>query len=159
MAKSLTMYLPMHCNNEYLDDVPTVVKATITAKDIAWIKKVMKALKELDAFHMDRFDGCDFGDYKNEDGDIDELGTYQEAEEFRNICTYLRVYKDGDICYRGYVKHINDAWESDQLSFKDLTEAWKVLTAKDDELPLLLNSLKSDLAKETLKERMTPCHK
>ncbi|TRZ51290.1 MAG: hypothetical protein D4S01_05095 [Dehalococcoidia bacterium] len=134
-------------NNEWSDNGLDFCTVELDAKRIKRILHLSKLVEKEKMYSISEFDyTLDFyyGDME------DEEDTWKDV---RASNVLIQITKE-KIYWEGNIKHSSDMFETDVINIEELKERLKVADAKMVELPLLLNSLKTESAKEALKDRL-----
>ena len=134
--------------SEYADDVPSHARITIDNKLLSRIMQLHDAVKKLKAFYIADMDYTP--DYMVKTDDDEPLESW-ESGSMESVT--LRV-TESTVYWHGYVKHTDFQIETESITIKELKENFKVMTAKDSTIPLLLNHLKYETSRALFNERL-----
>lgn len=139
----------IYINDEYCDVRPDAAKVILTPRLIKRALQLSKAVIKLKVYKIVEFDyrpewlwlppENENGEYIPWDGSIDTV--------MLNVC-------DDEIRWKGYIKHTGIEVETGPIMLSELLEIKKVLDTPKENLPLLINSLDNDTAKNALQQRL-----
>lgn len=140
MLNTTTITVEVHIGDEWCEG-PSYLRVDIDEQMFQRILKLSELVKEHNLAHTADYDYPEF--FVQDENE--ELVEWDGSTE----CTQIHVF-DKSFQWRGYIKHTDVTFASDEIYI----ECLKVDMTPFDELPILMESLTLDPAKELLKERL-----
>lgn len=133
--------------DEYLDEKPSSAEIVITPEFVERVKELNEAVKKLEVYKIVEFDYRPDWFYEDEN---EKIVPWEEG----TIDTVMLNVSSDDIMWSGYIKHTSILIETGSISLSELLEIDKVINTPPKDLPLLINSLEYNTAKEACEQRL-----
>lgn len=140
----------VYVHDEYVDDRPTSANVYIDLKFINRILLLQKTVKKLKVYKISEF-SCFLWE---PDWLIEEEDENKWIPWDGNIDAITLNVSDDDLHWSGFIKHTGIMVETAAIPISDLLEIKKVFTCPKENLPLLVNNLKTEAAKSALEQRL-----
>lgn len=134
-------------NNDMADGGPDYMVIEITEEKIQRYEHLTALAQKVGVDEMQEYGGGDFFEGEPEEHD-------ENCEAMRTEIDREHITQRGYIFWSAFEKHSNIQYEANGMYLEDLKELFQVSESKLEDLPLLINTLKTDGAKALLKKRL-----